>query len=155
MDYALIELGPPIVFRRRQDWGDTTPPDVSHKGLKWVPISVDPRPTNRNFRYTPQWTLTQDAATRTWAAVQLTGSELAGAAEAEFEQRVAAVAGAAERDYYILTTLRRLKDGAQIPAGIAAGINWLEAMHNNLRALKQAIAGGATPDVTSGWPPAP
>lgn len=155
-EYALIETGT-LTVRKFRDWGAETPPDATHKGLKWVPVTRTPRPTDIRNLYAPGWEVTLDGITRTWTATLKTGQDLLDALEAEYNRRIDAVASPADRDYYAFKAISLVAQSQAIPLALRNGVAWLAAMREARNTLRTAILGGGTPDITdnAAWPPAP
>lgn len=161
-EYALIDISqdPPVLKREQFMDLDGPIPDLSHKGLKVVPVVRTLQSYDPNLSFRREWSVTVDAVTETWIPEQKTGQDLVRSAFREFERRQSAFAPSQEEiNSQILKILHLAVTGqmASITNGQKNAAKYIIDLHDAYKALKAQIEGGATPDVAddANWPPAP
>ncbi len=92
---ALVKVADNSVVKvvdRDKTFGGDTPPDISHKGLKWLDYTDTPEPTidpdTQKIDGPPTDVVTANAVTKTWNVVSLSQAEIDALAVAADERFV-------------------------------------------------------------------
>jgi len=163
MKYALIKDG---TLDRTREWGDETPPDLSHKigvTLEWLPCVNETPPAYDENTQRLQKTTTIQATEVTygWSVVPLSKESIKEKVDELSAEKVQEQLGDITSRLATMTKATMLLDA--VNQGIIQNDNaaltplrdlgtWWQATQDYAESLKTDIDADLTPDITVGWP---
>lgn len=136
---ALVKIADSTVVKvvdRDKTFGGDTPPDISHKGLKWLDYTDTPRPSfdpaTHKIDGHPTDVVTANAVTKTWSVTPLSQAEIDALAVAADERTV-------QSGLLALAEIEIIHIDAHLAKGNLAATDFNAATRKKYQDLKKAV----------------